>query len=384
MSANEHLLVVYNPACGHSKAKALFHKTVIPLLEEHGKKPEQVIETTHEGHAGEIIAKFLSDVDDDIPISVILGSGDGTLHEIVLALARLAPSTRARKLSFVLVPCGTANALYASLFPATASTIDTDPEAKLTSLHAFLASAPSSRSLTIARTTFTSSAAAADNDARSSSSISVVVASTSLHASILHDSEALRATHPGIERFKIAAQQNITRWYQAKVRLLPASSLTPVQVYDPGKKVFVDYASSDQGESIELSGPFAYFLSTVNVDRLEPAFRITPLHISHPPPARPEPATIDIVILRPSRDKATAEKSGEEARKAFAEKCTAVLYAAYRDGAHVNMAYKMEDGTVIEDGEGDSVVEYFRCGGWEWIPVSRLGYSQNPAWVSER
>lgn len=119
---------------------------------------------------------------------------------------------------------------------------------------------------------------------RQSVAVSAVVTSTSLHASILHDSESLRKEMPGIERFKIAAESNSTKWYNSYVKLLPEDNSGVVQMYDPSTKTFVEHPESDVDDPIvDLSGPFSYFLSVVNVDRLEPAFRITPLVKDIPP-----------------------------------------------------------------------------------------------------
>lgn len=109
--------------------------------------------------------------------------------------------------------------------------------------------------------------------------ISAVVASTALHASILQDSEALRETVPGIERFKMAAKHNISRWYNASVKLLPIPAVGHVQIYQPESKTFVPHEDSlDDDPIVDAEGPFQYFVSTVNVDRLETEFCITPLH----------------------------------------------------------------------------------------------------------
>lgn len=157
----------------------------------------------------------------------------------------------------------------------------------------------------------------------------------------------------------MAAQQNITRWYKATVRLVP-----PCSLYQPSEDRFVPYEDGD------LSGPFAYFLSTVNVDRLEPLFRITPLHNSIPPPALPHPPTLDIVVVRPLRDKTTTDDS-QSSREQFSQKCIAVLGGAYQDGAHVKMVYDADGQVHANTGPNEqSVAEYFRCAGWEWIPVS--------------
>jgi len=76
---------------------------------------------------------------------------------------------------------------------------------------------------------------------------------------------------------------------------------------------------------------------------------------------------LDIVIIRPYRDVSLGGLEAEEERKRFAEKSGEVLRAAYQSGNHVNLRYD-STGKVVSEGEGELVVEYFRCGGWEWIP----------------
>jgi len=98
------------------------------------------------------------------------------------------------------------------------------------------------------------------------------------------------------------------------------------------------------------------------VDRLEPAFRITPL-IRTLPSSSP---SCDIVIIRPLQSPSIVEDS-LEARASFVEKIWAVLGAAYQDGLHIQMRYN-NDGKVVLGGDGPAVVEYIRCSGWEWIP----------------
>ncbi len=158
---------------------------------------------------------------------------------------------------------------------------------------------------------------------------------------------------PGIERFKIAAAQNATTWYRARARLLD-----PVQRYDVTSGAFVAL------EEQELLGPFAYFLSTVNVDRLEQHFRITPLQRTLPPPHGTQ--TMDVLIIRPLRDPSLEGKDGEAERERFKERIWGALGGAYQDGAHVHARYTNPDGKA----DGPPMVEYFRVGGWEWIPVS--------------
>lgn len=172
-----------------------------------------------------------------------------------------------------------------------------------------------------------------------------------------------------MERFKVAAENNSTKWYSSYVKLLPAPELGVVQQYDPSTKTFEDHSDSEiHNPYVDIYGPFAYFLSTVNVDRLEPAFRITPL-VSDIPPTD---ATLDVVIVRPLQDPSISWET-PEAREAFKPKLWEILGAAYKNGAHVDLRYN-EKGEIVTEGDGPAVVEYFRCGGWEWIPVS-------PAWL---
>lgn len=346
------LIVIYNPVCGHGTAKSLFEEKVIPLIKEQGKQIHGVFETAHAGHSGEIVLDHLRSFSQDL--TIVLGSGDGTLHEIINAVKSFS-SSEPREITFALVPCGTANALYYSLFPPTSQEDVNDSAYALRSLTSFLSS-NKSIPLTFALTSVSS----ADGEGVSTeTSISVVVASTSLHASILHDSEALRETIPGIDRFKIAAQQNITRWYSARAKLLPKPGFSSVELYDPNEDRFIQLE-----HPVVLEGPFAYFLSTVNVDRLESAFRITPFHRASGTVTQ----SLEVVILRPLRHPNINDPS-DQSKTQFAATSGFVLGGAYRDGAHVRMRYN-EDGSITEDGHGESVIEYYRCGGWEWSPVS--------------
>ena len=351
------LLVIYNPVCGDSTAEQFFHTHVIPRLHTANRIPTEIFRTRGPDDAGIEVLNFLNRHRGN-SITVILGSGDGTLHEIVNHLA-FSDDQSVRAIHFVLVPCGTANALYASFFRPTPSQ---DMVAyKMRSLEAFLG-APTSRPLTLSLTSLLGPRHG-QGDPRPVASI--VVTSTALHAAILKDSEKLRKEIPGIERFKVAAQQNITKWYTSHVRLLPTPS-GAVHIYDPGKGSFVPAGYPNTSDSaLNVFGPFAYFLSTVNVDRLESEFRINPM-ISTSPPVD---TSMDVVIIRPQRDP-TFTLDTPQAREKFAQKTAVVLKTAYRDGIHINLRYS-ENGDIAESGDGNTLVECFRCGGWEWIPVRR-------------
>ena len=365
------LLVLYNPVSGNSSGKQIVEEHILPLLSKHGKVADRVVSTERPGHAGSLVVDFIDQfpAKDRVAIDIVLVSGDGTLHEIVNLLdeecARRGDSKPFPRFRIALIPGGTANALYSSFFPQSTGTETSSHQ--FASLDAFLGPTPSAKTLSLSHTVITPPhASSQDSETRAHTSVvSVVVTSTSLHASILHDSEALRKGMPGIERFKVAAQQNATRWYHSRVRLLPFTPSSSVQRYDPVTDAFAPVSEAET----ELDGPFAYFLSTINVDRLEPAFRISPLARSHPSAStNHEDGAIDVVVVRPKRDPSVKDET-EETRTRFTGKAWQVLGSAYANGAHVKLRYGAE-GEVGEGGIGLPVVEYFRVGGWEWIPVS--------------
>lgn len=358
------LLLIYNPVCGDSTAEHFFNTHVISRLHAANRIPTEIVRTSAAGDAGIKVLDFLNR--HKAHITIVLGSGDGTLHEIVNQLAFAADSAEMREddqsfsIHFVIVPCGTANALYASLFgPPPQEAV----AYKLRSLEAFLgASTPTPLTLSL-----TSLLGPLGDQGDSRPVASIVVTSTALHAAILKDSEKLRQEIPGIERFKVAAKQNITKWYAGHAKLLPIPSSGVVQTYDPQKGDFVPPGDSNASHSaLDVHGPFAYFLSTVNVDRLEPEFRINPM-ISKSPPMD---TSMDVVMVRPRRDP-TFTLDTLQAREKFAEKTVAVLTTAYQDGNHINLRYS-ENRDITDSGDGITVVECFRCGGWEWIPVRRF------------
>ncbi|KAJ6546412.1 hypothetical protein DFH09DRAFT_1170959 [Mycena vulgaris] len=329
------------------------------MLQDGGKVVDKLVSTAYPDHAGKVLVDFLEEHHEG-EVTVILGSGDGTLNECITTLSSAQLRTGAPpRVIFVLVPSGTANALYSSLFPpASGGTLDATY--RLQSVKSFLAGSKTIP-MTLAITTLSSPPSARK---RPQARISAVVVSTCLHASILKDSEALRKEMPGLERFKVAAEQNSTKWYSSWVKLLPAPAAEVVQIYDPSTKSFVAHPESEPEDDpiVDMDGPFAYFLATVNVDRLEPAFMISPLASRIPPTE----AVCDLVIVRPFRSP-TISVDTPETRAAFVSTLWKVSGAAYRNGSHIDLRYD-ENGEVTSEGDGPTVVEYIRCGGWEWIP----------------
>lgn len=391
-------LVLYNPVCGSRSAKSFTEKHVLPLLEQHNVTVDAIVATEYAGHAGVLVADYLKRSAADL--TIVLASGDGTLHEIINNYSpprnsspnsyQVLLSSIPSRISLIMVPAGTANAMYSSLFPPTKGEDISTLEYKLQSIRAYLVG-KTSIPLTLAVTTLLPPAS--DSQASPRTVVSAVVTSTSAHASILYDSEELRKEFPGIERyiyfsfcvprlsvqrFKMAAQRNGKRWYNATAKLLSSGVSGAVQIYDPISEKFVNHPDwTIENPVVELKGPFIYFLSTVNVDRLEPEFRITPLARVLPP----EGATHDIVVVRPLRDP-SMDKADEEARARYMEKIWKIMGGAYAGGAHTNLRYD-EKGQVGIEGNGPLVVEYVRCGGWEWTPVNDCSINWIGAWLKD-
>lgn len=182
------LIAIYNPASGDRHAKTVLVQHTLPLLTSHSIPIDGVFATEYPGHAGQIVGDSITK-SGERHVQVVLCSGDGTLHEIINGI----PLTgEINALDFVLIPCGTANALYSSLFPPNSSQLN-DPAYILQSLHSYLRRSHT-RPLQVAVNTISSSAPPVEV-------LSTMITSTCLHASILRDSEALREEFPGVDRF---------------------------------------------------------------------------------------------------------------------------------------------------------------------------------------
>ena len=257
-------------------------------------------------------------------------------------------------------PFGTANALYYSLFPPesllTPLTSVLSPYYSLvSSLRRSTANSFPPKSLILAHNSF--------SDGTIPKVITSVVTSAALHASILLDAEELRESHPGVERFKIAAMKNVTTWWDGRLILQDAS------LYNPATKSFLPIESSAEGSDsknkgeLVCDGPFSYFVSAL-VDRFEPNFIVAPLRSA----ADPTTPSIDIVLIRPLRDTFTqsllddGRTTPEAVREQFVKRIWGCTGGMYDGGKHVDMRF--------EGGDEDLVVEYYRCGSYTWTPVS--------------
>lgn len=280
-------------------------------------------------------------------------------------------------------PAGTANALYYHSFPPESPSFPVDaPASPFYSLLSFLAQKHSSNAQHLCPIALAlNSLPSTSKPSPSKQVLTTVVSSVALHACLLHDAEALRTTHPGLERFKIAAQQNVQRWWSGTLRLRGN-----VRKYSPARQAWLDAPTS----TIGVEGPFAY-LVTALVSRFEQSFVVAPFRSSSHPlaPDADDAPSFDVVCIRPLRHEPTRQKveAGQEreAREAFVQRIWDVTGGMYACGKHVDSVFPPTELAQVDEAaprgelETDGVVEVYRCGEAEWIPVSTRAFSTVPA-----
>ncbi|GAA5929937.1 acylglycerol kinase family protein [Sporobolomyces koalae] len=380
--------LVLNPKSGHGYATALLDDVVKPLLAPF-VQDLRVWETLAEND-GERIGREIIQARGGQDTTVIIFGGDGTVHEMLNG-AVLPKESKPSRLDLVLIPCGTANALYYHLFPPEAPEYPvSSPHSPFYSLLAFLRGQAQPLPLPLALNTIRHAAAEGAQREPVPPVLTSVVTSGALHACLLHDAEALRSSHPGLERFKIAAQQNVKNWWNGTLSLRHGAKR-----YDSTSQTFVEpelgnhLAQNDNGE-IQIGGPFAYWVSSL-VSRFEPSFVVaplrSPLHALAPSQSRDDDATIDLILIRPLRhrptDKAFASSSGSDEqgdiRRGFADRVWQVTGGMYDGGKHVDMVYPAGEGSddgSIKQGSTE-IVEVWRTKGFEWTPTVSSDFKSN-------
>ncbi|ORX39162.1 ATP-NAD kinase-like domain-containing protein [Kockovaella imperatae] len=384
--------VIVNPAAGHGQAADFVRAKVEPLL-KHCQIAYKIHQTSGVKDAGRIGQEIQNSIPLEEPRLVIVAGGDGTAHELIEGILDQSSAGDDQGIGtwrLAILPCGTANALFHSLFPDShrhdsvgelgqhLATLTNEDEHQLSSLTSAIESLKAPQTnvlpLPITLTTIASQKRIPTH----------IVLSTSLHASILHDSEALRETMPGIERFKVAASQNMSVAFKADAVLRG----TRVRQYSPKTKSFIEpFTISDASISASSSssssssstkewvvpGPFSYFLSTTTANRLEQAFVVAPTLSLLPPGSEDGGPSMDIIIIRPGRDPSViaAQDQGEEATgKMRAKRLGEIAGNIYKNGSHVNLTFaRDESGSLEHGGEGEVAVEVFRAQGFDWIPT---------------
>ncbi|GAA6036766.1 hypothetical protein JCM8097_003467 [Rhodosporidiobolus ruineniae] len=441
-----HVTVVINPTAGGGQAKSAWG-TVEGLLQlaagtETGKAPEEEswvswnVEETQSAGDGERIGRALVErverEKDEMRKTdkngrgkarreaVMVFGGDGTVHEVLnglLAMEMFKGAIQYDRVKgfageLVLLPFGTGNAIYHHHFPPSNPLYPTDkPLSRFYSLLSFLVGASPAASAQpaghasafsgpVLHRTVPVGLPIAQNSLPGHEGLkpvfTAVVSSAALHAAILNDAEALRANHPGLERFKLAAQQNASRWVSGTLKL--DGQGRPVRRYWAAQKQWVGLGPHGDEEFDEIEtvyhhgaetqhtveGDFAYVVAALT-DRFEPTF--VPAPFRSPSSALNPLSTanyanisgsIDVVVIRPLRHKPTAELvaqgKGDEARERFVQRVWEVSGKMYEEGAHVDLVYPEEE--RAEEGEqGAEVVEVYRCDHFEWIPFTHLSFA---------
>ncbi|GAA5971065.1 hypothetical protein JCM8115_006135 [Rhodotorula mucilaginosa] len=380
------LVVVINAHSGACKAQQLWEDVMSPLLHYalpgHFSFDGDVRYTKSEGD-GERIGRELRQQQQATTegsgssrrLVVLVLGGDGTVHEV---LNGLLVDEHGREnhpggtIELVLVPAGTANALYYHTFPPESPPFPPDlPASPYYSLLSFLQTTSANErhkrlqpvALAINALPVTASPEPL------ASVLTSVVSSAALHACLLHDAEQLRATHPGLERFKMAAQKNVQRWWNGTLKLKGN-----VRVYSPAEQGWV--STSGASETTTVEGPFAY-LVTALVSRFEHSFIVAPFrNAMHPlAPHAGENPSVDVVCVRPQRHGRTRRlvQTGreQEAREDWIQRVWDVMGGMYAGGKHVDLTYTADEFADEDDcALTDAVVEVFRCERLEWLPVA--------------
>jgi hypothetical protein len=266
--------IIVNRQAGSGSAPDFTYRVLVPLLTAVGVHDVQVqttaalpqsVDERSPGNAG-----AHADGDGPAKVLVVVG-GDGTAYEL---LTGLRDPEKTPRIDIALVPLGTANALFHSLFPPESDSQEARQlEPALGPLRSVLSlltpASPTSadRALTLADVSLLDSRPRTDGGGQLRAH---VVVSTALHASILHDAEQLRNSgdpaHQGVSRFSAAAKLNLERLYPGTLVL----ARDGLRKYDPLKRdwrAVSDGRDVDRDVPVQLEGPFVY-LTACLVDRL--------------------------------------------------------------------------------------------------------------------
>ncbi|KAF3048860.1 hypothetical protein E8E11_009783 [Didymella keratinophila] len=339
--------VILSTGSGHQQAAIFFDEVVGPILaavypNDHQKF--QVHTTTSATSVFELTNDVIfSKANAGTALRIIVLSGDGGIIDLVNGLSSHPTSSSYVAPQLVLLPLGTANALYHSINVGTTNTWGINA----------LASSQS-RPLPIFTASFSYGARLLVDEARSEEKLSedpstrrptlhgAVVCSWGMHASLVADSDTAEYRKFGVERFKMAAKE----------ALYPADGSAP-HAY----KAKVSVLKGEEWTSLK-DEEHMYTLATM-VSNLEQSFYISP----H---SKPLDASIHLVHFGPT--------SGDEAMR--------LMGLAYQGGKHVEdpaIHYEAIDGIRIEfEGREDE-------GRWRRICVDgKIVRVEKDGWVELR
>ncbi|CAI6340411.1 unnamed protein product [Periconia digitata] len=320
--------IIVSTASGTNKATSFYAQVVQPVLEtlypkghlnfilHHTKSPETIKELASD--------VFLPTANAGTSVRIILLSGDGGIIDLLNSLLSSPTSKTHKTPQVVLIPLGTANALYHSINATT--TDSTWGLRNLASTH--------TKPLPIFTASFSSGARILVDEARSEQALpkhpithlptlhGAVVCSWGMHASLVADSDTAEYRKFGVQRFQMAAKEALypsdgsaPHTYRATVSILQNSEWTPL----------MDDAAQEH----------MYVLATM-VSNLE-----KPLCIS--PASKPLDGSLHLVQFGPT--------TGDEAMR--------IMGLAYQGGKHVDdplVRYESLEGLRIafegKEGEG--------------------------------
>lgn len=322
-TSDEETHVIISTGSGTGKAEIFYSQAVKPILEMLWPEGHTNF-LTHRTESATTIQELTNDIffptaNAGITLRIVLLTGDGGIIDLVNGLLSQPASSSYRAPKVVLLPLGTANALYHSInvgnthqntWGLKALCLNPSDEAQRRPLPIFTAS-------------FSPGARVLANEARDEEVLpqdpksgrpilhGAVVASWAMHASLVADSDTAEYRRFGIDRFKMAAKEALypadgspPHPYRASIAVLHGSDWTPLPEEE-----------------------HMYVLATM-VSNLEQPFCISPK-------SQPLDGSLWLVHFGPT--------SGDEAMR--------VMGLAYAGGKHVEdpmVRYKEIDGLRIE------------------------------------
>ncbi|KAJ8102614.1 ATP-NAD kinase-like domain-containing protein [Lipomyces tetrasporus] len=287
------ITVVNSSTAGAHRGQEVYAKMLQPLLEALNIAHEYIL-TSSPSTISEFAAS-LSVTESALPHTVILVSGDTSIHELVNSLT---PISSTETITLALIPAGSGNALMTSLSLGTITAavfalVHGTPHP----LNPFYVTFPEDSNEVIPPTIHdpngkTVALETPDLLSGPRKIFALVVASWGIHAALVGDSDSPEYRKLGNDRFKKAAAENLAR---------------NVAWHGP-----VRYTSAVSGREEVVEGPHSYLLMT-SLSSLEPGFKIAPT-------AEPLSGKLEMVHL--------PFLSGEEIMR--------LLMLAYQNGKHVH------------------------------------------------